>query len=400
MAARGGALTYISAVKCSAILLLGLAWTGPLTWVAGVQERPSLDTTVVGQPRSVEAVPFLTLGASAGIPEQEFFRVVTPFLFPPDKIVIPVRGHGEIRIFNLSGELVAIQGRPGEGPGEFQDLAGAWARGDTLETFDPRLSRVTRFLPDGTIQTVHLDPGGAGYRLGGAVPGGFHDGWLVTGVSGVSDSQRLVIAIARFARDGSFLETITSTEGPSVDPANRGVVPLSPLMFSAILDDELYVGETLTPMVRVLGGTGDVLREIGWEPEAVPPGQALREVIALAVQRADPSDRDSVRERLEGMPEPQRVPAYSEFMVDRLGFLWVRPYEVTSDPAGWPGVQGAFKSRAGGMWWIFTPTGSRAGSVELPPDLEPYQISVDAVVGIRRDDLGVEHVQVHRLHRW
>ena len=39
------------------------------------------------------------------------------------------------------------------------------------------------------------------------------------------------------------------------------------------------------------------------------------------------------------------------------------------------------------------------GSVELPSELEPHQITSDAVVGIVRDELGVESVRVHSLER-
>ncbi len=53
----------------------------------------------------------------------------------------------------------------------------------------------------------------------------------------------------------------------------------------------------------------------------------------------------------------------------------------------------------GGDWMIFSPEGVQVGSIELPSDLEPYHITSDAVVGIVRDELGVESVQVHSLAR-
>ena len=387
-----------------ALPILFPVWTCiPLATTAEGQEAPLVDSVVVGQPLTVEEVPSLTLGVSAGNPEREFFRVVTPFLLPPNHIVVPLRGYGEIRVFTLDGNLVAAHGRPGEGPGEFRELGGAWARGDTIEAFDGILMRVTRFLPDGRIETIHLNPEGAGYRPNVAVPGGFHDGWLVTGVAGVSDSQRLEIAVARFSRDGTFAGTIARAEGPEMYSA-RGVhtqTPLSPMMFSATWENALYIGETLTAAVRVLDGKGKVVNEIVWEGDQISPEDALRRVVEIAVQRANPDEKNGLRERLEAAPKPKSVPVFAEFMVDHLGFVWVRPFEITRDAtAVWLYMpQGSFKSRAGGVWWIFAPEGKKLGSVEIPPDLEPYQITADAVVGIRRDKLGIEYVRVHRLHR-
>jgi hypothetical protein len=56
-------------------------------------------------------------------------------------------------------------------------------------------------------------------------------------------------------------------------------------------------------------------------------------------------------------------------------------------------------SGAGGTWQIISPSGVAAGLVEMPQDLQPVQITADAVVGIARDDLGVESVRVHTLQR-
>jgi hypothetical protein len=53
----------------------------------------------------------------------------------------------------------------------------------------------------------------------------------------------------------------------------------------------------------------------------------------------------------------------------------------------------------GGLWWILSLEGETVGSIEGLPDLEIYQITADAVVGVRKDPLGVESVHVHRLKR-
>ena len=48
---------------------------------------------------------------------------------------------------------------------------------------------------------------------------------------------------------------------------------------------------------------------------------------------------------------------------------------------------------------MFTADGRYGGSVEVPDGLAVTQITRAAVVGIRRDELGVETVHVHRVNR-
>jgi hypothetical protein len=161
---------------------------------------------------------------------------------------------------------------------------------------------------------------------------------------------------------------------------------------------ELYVGETLTPAIQVVDGSGNVVKEIPWEPDQPSPRDALTEVVRLAVQNADPERRQEVRDRLEPAPVPERVPLHSAFMVDPEGFVWVRPYEVSRDAAALGGPLYG-QSPMGGLWWILSLEGETVGSIEGLPDLEIYQITADAVVGVRKDPLGVESVHVHRLKR-
>ena len=48
---------------------------------------------------------------------------------------------------------------------------------------------------------------------------------------------------------------------------------------------------------------------------------------------------------------------------------------------------------------MFAPDGARVGELEAPVDVEPVSITRDALVGIHRDELGVESVRVYALER-
>ncbi len=388
-----------SSVRSVRLLVCLWAWP-PLLAATGVQEVTLTNSVVQGRPLTVEERPLLTLGAAEGDLDEEFFKVKPPTLLPGGQVVVPLAAYGEIRVFTQDGELAATHGRPGEGPGEFRDLESAWTRGDTIEAFDGRLRRVTRFWPDGTIETVPIDLIGAGYRPSSAIRGTFRDGWALMGITDMGYGRRDEVTVSHFSRDGTFVAIIARAEGifRYEAPGMTGPTPLSPSVSFAIMGDALYVGETLSPAIGVVGGDGSVVNKITWEPGRTSPRDALREVVRLAVQNADPGDRVRVRERLNAAPAPNRVPLFSAFLVDGQGFVWVRPYEVERDAYALGGpLYGEVP--AGGVWWIFTPEGERVGSIDLPADLEPSVITADAVVGIRRDELGIEYVQIHRLHR-
>lgn len=93
------------------------------------------------------------------------------------------------------------------------------------------------------------------------------------------------------------------------------------------------------------------------------------------------------RERLEPRPRVPAVPAFAELEVDDAGRLWVRDFAMP-----WQDDRPA-------RWNVHDADGRLLGTVEVPADLRVTHIARDAVVGITRDDLDVEHVRVYALRR-
>jgi hypothetical protein len=77
------------------------------------------------------------------------------------------------------------------------------------------------------------------------------------------------------------------------------------------------------------------------------------------------------------------MPVHSDLIVDAHDRLWVRiyspPWEVTND------------------WWVFDHDGRWQGTVSLPPELAPFNLGADYVLGLRTDALGVEYVELYGL---
>jgi hypothetical protein len=353
--------------------------------------------TVSGAPLVIAPVPRLSVGVVDGDTAQQFDRVVTPFLLPSGALVVPDAGSKVIRVFNPDGSFARTLGREGEGPGEFSFLLGAWGRGDTIEAASGRRSiRITRFLPGGAVETVDLENVVSAQS---ALPGPMGDGWVLYGVQRAPENQRDDDRVHRFARSGAHAGEIGALPGMLRFVVNGfgGPTPLSPTRLLGIHGNQVYIAESQTPSIRVVDSTGALVREITWKPEAHPRvADILPRVIDSAVAATPAARREALRKSFAAAPPPDQVPVWWGLIVDARGFVWIRPFDPFRNAAALGGLRGA---GPGGTWTVLTPEGQEVGKVAMPDDLEPTQITDGALVGIRRDELGVESVRVYDLTR-
>ncbi len=83
----------------------------------------------------------------------------------------------------------------------------------------------------------------------------------------------------------------------------------------------------------------------------------------------------------------ESFPAFSEFMGDGAGHLWVREYDYPLEPRPAP------------LWTVFDPAGRVLGYVETPAELDVLEIGGDYILGRVVDEMGVESIQVWPLER-
>ena len=357
-----------------------------------------VEDSAAGPPPTIEAEAALSVGVVTGDTLQEFDRVVSPFVLPDGRLVVPLGGSSDIRVFSREGAFVGRLGGSGEGPGEIMYLSGAWPRGDTIEAFDSQLRRVNRYLPDGTVEVVAI-PSGTYPDVSVAV-GPLGEGWALGGVVAAGYGERDRIVVHHFDREGGHLGELGWVEGfARYFAAGGGPHPLSPRPVFAADGTQVYLGDTEMPSIRVVRSPGAVAGEIAWEPvESMSGAAALDQVVDAALSR-NPADQGFfTRERLEGAPVPAQVSVFWDFLPDPEGFLWVQPYELLKHAFAL-GASLSGPSGSGGEWLVFTTDGRHAGSVEVPEGLAVTQVTRATVVGIRRDALGVETVHVHRVNR-
>lgn len=91
------------------------------------------------------------------------------------------------------------------------------------------------------------------------------------------------------------------------------------------------------------------------------------------------------RSHFARMAVPEKRPAYSRLLGDQEGNLWVAEY--------------ARDARHVTSWAVFDTEGVLLGTVGMPDRLHVLEIGSDWVLGAWRDELDVEHVRLHELHK-
>jgi len=112
------------------------------------------------------------------------------------------------------------------------------------------------------------------------------------------------------------------------------------------------------------------------------------ELSALIEQEIQELDSDEARERrreLEEMPRPDVHPSLGRIAADHLGYLYVEEYLLPGEETG--------------AWTIFDPEGKPVATLSLPSDFSVLDIGDDYVLGVRRDELGLEVLELYQLNR-
>lgn len=268
-------------------------------------------------------------------------------------------------------------------------------RGDSIAVFDASTARVSVFDGDGRYgRSLGLDGGGALLEPIGV----FDDGSVVFGVESVSAGTGVWRDTAiglRVLADGSRVDTLGRwpTEEKYAATHNGrpvlGIRPFGRRTWAAAGPRTLHVA------------TGEAFRIAGFTPDG-----RLRRVVRAPIRGRRLTDADTdryERERLDRIrgsrafpvvgavfesgqvPYPDRLPPHGRILVEESGGLWVqqglRPGERTS------------------RWFVFAPDGRWSGEVMAPEGSELLQVATDWVLGVHRDELGVETVRLYRLER-
>jgi hypothetical protein len=347
-----------------------------------------------GQGWTVDPVPLLDLSTSGSGLSHEFFRVSDAKFLPGGDIVVANAGTDEVRLYSPEGDLLQSIGREGEGPGEFRRILGLFLlRGDSIGVWeyggrisllgsDLTFSRIVslphniwelRSLGDSTILGEMSYPSMAAHEGGNAL---IREPIPIVLCSLEGDAVDTVAVGAGFEE---FMWSNASGDGAGSRPLFGKESHL------ASWRNEIYMGSADAMEFRVLSSAGQLRKII--RVAAFDLSLSSQDVEAERETRRSPESPAWIRDLVNDLPSPSKRPAYSSFLIDHDGFVWLEMFRARTERE---------EMRT---WMVFHPDGEWLGKVTTPTDFRVFDIGPWGLLGVRTDDLEVEHVQLLSLDR-
>jgi hypothetical protein len=376
-------------------------WAGTMTDSAGVMIVENRGSAPLdGGGWGIASEPDVAIGAVEGDTAYQFFGISGAHRTAEGRFVVVNAGSRDVRVYDAGGKFVRSFGRRGGGPEEFEMPVLAGVSHDTLIVVDQAHHRLSMVHAEAGIVRVarvaddvgaFLNPVGA-FGNGDVVFGGALDMARTQLQQGLNrahtfyrscDPDGALVADFGHQMGADFFIQRMGPRGPETPPA---LVPFGRVPLGAVAPERFYFGA-----------------QDGWEVEAYDPSGSLVRLIRLdrdpvAVTEADTRQYIDdmtgsitgergvrMREMLSEIPVPDVFPPYGVLEADALGYLWVADYA----PPG----------KAASTWTIFDADGRLAGRVTTPPNVAILEIGADYLLGVYRDELGVEYLHQYAVRR-
>jgi hypothetical protein len=354
--------------------------------------------------------PRLVIGGDGAAPRTEFSEVAGVLRLSDGRLAVADGGSSKIRFFNDGGVLVGEAGGFGDGPGEFRNLSFiGLLPGDSILTYDSSLRRLQVFDPQGRLawggQLTSDSPGNL-VRI--AVLGVLEDRKILASQTAsptdatVNGPERLPELLVSFDWRAGTWDTLDVVRGPSqIIRATGGGYSMQGVPFGGHTDaasakEIVAVVDSDLLGARVIRG-GSLQTIIRIEQPAVPVTRDVLEdyvtrSLALWPSGSSSASREQFRQRILNGPHGSSIPQVTSVEVDCTGRIWVN--------------LGREPGRAQETFVVLSPEGDWVGKITFPPGLDRgttgpdgpgMAICSDYVVGVWRDDLGVETIRVYAL---
>ena len=327
-------------------------------------------------------------------------------------MVVLDSGARDLRRFDQRGQHIVTFGGIGDGPGEFRSVQGGIGRlGDTLLVLDS----------DGAI--ARFDPGGRllsqipthGLRAGDGSRNGRWEGVLPTGELWGSRFIRQPRPPEHQVHRSPFQVVVSDAHHTEVTTVGEffglaqfyfgdlgGYVPV--LMTHTVTNRNpvgLLVADNETFTIDLFGTHGGRLRRMKYPGGLSEPGpgrekeleQVLIEWTEALVESSPGESIEMYRSWLDELPPPRVWPGFNWVVGDEDGYIWVFEYLPTDRLLPTYGIEPEGTRIA----LVFHPDGHLLGSVDAPARLTPFEIGQDYILGMVRDDLGVNELVLYGL---
>lgn len=351
---------------------------------------------LAAQARGADVALQLRIGSADGDEPYLFARITGALRLSTGHIVVADGSTQELRWFSPTGEWLHTRGGAGSGPGEFRGLRSLLLLpGDSVLAEDGLESRMTLYDAGGRlVRTWQISA--AGSFVTPPPVGRLPDGSFVAVAEREIDQPpgliRFSATLIRY-RDGRLLDTLGTLAGgerftvPCGTPQQRALcgmsMPYGLRAHAGVAGGRAFAGNGARyELLRMDPATGrvDTLRR---DVPVTPLTPARRAYFIDSLVRPLPPERGAVvRERYAGAPVHREMPYFEALIVEDDARLWLAR----------PQAQGAVTRQ----WDVLDTQGRLLRSVLLPAALRVTQVAHGRVVGVSRDEDGVEYVEVHR----
>lgn len=324
-----------------------------------------------------------------GAPDETgaLFDVRAASVLHDGRIAVANNGSGQILLFGSSGIFEASAGRRGFGPGEFRVItAVSAAPGDSIVAFDPSLRRVSYFDAEGDFARSYSVAGGPAPAAGVLKAGG----WLADGSFVVVEHHVPVErdpggpdGIIRYRTSATLLvlapdgTTVASLDGLSGDESVIGV--------SSVDGGGLRIRTVRSPDLHSLRVTarGEAIVSGVTDSYALTLRSAAAEPVMLLRVRSEALNGSTLIDGAQAQSTVVDVhPKFGRVLLSPRGDLWVEEGAGDEDAHSWA---------------TFGPDGEWRGRIAAPEGLEVIEVGAEHVLGLHRDELGVEWLHLYSL---
>jgi hypothetical protein len=347
--------------------------------------------------------PALRIGAVGGDSTYEFHRVVGALRLSDGRIAVLDARSFQLRFFSSEGRFLVGVGRRGQGPGEFLNPSGLCRYpGDSIVVLNVGTHAGT---------DIFSSRGDLGRRIAFGVGTSFIDSCARDGSLLTYRTLQGFVPRSGVWRDSSTFSWVTpnGTEGPLVGRfaiqemhetrvdgmTGRSHVPFGTSVEVEAGPDVAFVGTNESYEIRVYDLRGRLERLIRLLEAARPVSQELirvhRESTAAFTartnaRRAEPSPSNSLP-----VPYPRTLPFYSALRATSNRDLWVKRYHPWDEGSRVAG------QRAVTEWDVFDAEGRWSRVIEIPYSLSILDVGAEYLLGVWRDNDGVEFLHLYRL---
>lgn len=335
--------------------------------------------------------PMLAVGSRDAEGPELFGSVGGALRLKSGVVVVADRKSLDLRFFSAAGKHLRTVGRKGSGPGEFRSIVALRrCAGDSLFVYDGSIFRLSVFSPDGEyVRAADIQKWSPQGR-----PNGF---WC--------HSSGLGAFIYRLAAtpkgEGPLrLNVDVTVVTPNDSVVALGQFPATEMYFKASAAGPRHLGKETAIAVgasSVYIGTGDAYEVARWslsgrrsgvireerKPIPLTAGQVTTYIKEYIAARDDREDTSGHEQYLRSFEYPKTYPAYRGLIVDELDNLWIEEYPV-------PGMDIR-------EWLVYSREGVKIARIRLPQGFRLLEAGRDYVLGIWRDDVDVDYVQMYAL---